>query len=229
MRKHSNKNKQLSGPSVRQALLLAVVFLTGCFFSSTILLLSYPLHTNGQTKSSSFRQDHNDYVSTTAEATAAIKKSDDPQKDIMQKSFLQQQPQLQQSSSSILYGKRILIALASFDFSQFPLLEEVLDAYQDLCFAGASKVDIYIHTTIPYTVALIDMLNTRLSCQTLQIYIVVKTPALRLNLVDCHRTLFYEKIEEYDLFIYSEVGIIFHANEWRRFFNCLFFALTINK
>ncbi len=108
-------------------------------------------------------------------------------------------------SSSVIHAKRILVALASFDFSQFPLLEEVLDAYQDLCFAGASKVDVYIYTTIPYTVALIDLLNTRFSCHGLQIFIVVKSPSVRLNLVDFHRTLFYEKIDDYDLFIYSEV------------------------
>jgi len=49
-----------------------------------------------------------------------------------------------------LQGLRVLVALASFDFSQFPLLEEVLDSYQDVCVAGA-KIDLYIHTVVPYT------------------------------------------------------------------------------
>lgn len=49
-----------------------------------------------------------------------------------------------------LSGLRVLVALASFDFGQFPLLEEVLDSYQDVCVAGA-KIDLYIHTVIPYT------------------------------------------------------------------------------
>lgn len=37
--------------------------------------------------------------------------------------------------------------------------------------------------------------------------IAVQSPAVRLNLVDRHRELFYEKIEDYDLFIYSEDDI----------------------
>lgn len=37
--------------------------------------------------------------------------------------------------------------------------------------------------------------------------IAVQTPAVRLNLVDRHRELFYEKVEDYDLFIYSEDDI----------------------
>jgi hypothetical protein len=49
-----------------------------------------------------------------------------------------------------LQGLRVLVALASFDFAQFPLLEEVLDSYQDVCVAGA-KIDLYIHTVLPYT------------------------------------------------------------------------------
>lgn len=113
---------------------------------------------------------------------------------------------------SVLNGVRVLVALASYDFSQLPHLEEVLDAYHDLCVAGA-KVDVFVHTTEPYPVSLIDLLNSRLTCTNpspnagLQITIVLKSPSLRLNLVDCHRKLFYERIDEYDLFIYSEDDI----------------------
>jgi len=57
---------------------------------------------------------------------------------------------------------RILIAIDAFDFSQLPLLEEVLDAYQDICVTGASKVDVVIHATVAYPVTLIDLLNSRL-------------------------------------------------------------------
>jgi len=41
----------------------------------------------------------------------------------------------------------------------------------------------------------------------MRIKIAVQTPAVRLNLVDRHRKLFYEKINDYDLFIYSEDDI----------------------
>jgi len=72
-----------------------------------------------------------------------------------------------------------------------------------------AHVHIYIHTTEPYTVALIDLLNTRVSCRDggIQVNIILKSPAVRLNLVDCHRELFYDKLDEYDIFIYSEVRV----------------------
>jgi hypothetical protein len=125
-------------------------------------------------------------------------------------SLLHQSPS--SGGSSILDGKRILVAIASYDFSQFPHLEEVLEGFHDLCIAGAN-VDIYIHTTIPYPVMLIDLLNTRHKCSNisprsgLAIYIILVSPSVRLHLVDFHRTLFYEKVDQYDVFIYTEDDI----------------------
>jgi hypothetical protein len=103
-------------------------------------------------------------------------------------------------------GLKILVAIASYDFSQFPLLEEVLDSYHDICVAGA-KIDLYIHTVVPYSVALIDLLNARMNCDGMEMIVTIVSPAVRLNLVDFHRPLFYEKIHDYDLFIYSEDDI----------------------
>ena len=196
-----SKRKALLKPSqstytIRQLLLLLIVFLTGCFFSSTLLLIAHPSLTHTENVIHQ-QQDFNEFTNVNQRIKTSTRTQ---QHDVLTSS------NNLSSSANVLNGKRILIAIASFDFSQFPLLEEVLDSYQSLCFAGASRVDIYIHTTVPYTVALIDLLNTRLKCDSLQIYIVVKSPALRLNLVDCHRTLFYEKIDEYDLFVYSEVS-----------------------
>jgi hypothetical protein len=51
------------------------------------------------------------------------------------------------SSSSLLAGLRILATIASYDFMQLPHLEEVLDGFQDLCYAG-SMVDLVIYTTV---------------------------------------------------------------------------------
>lgn len=109
-------------------------------------------------------------------------------------------------SKNKLFGKKILVALVAFDFGQLPHFEEVLDSYHDLCITGAF-VDVYIYATVPYPVALIDLLNTRLTCEGLTVKIILKTPAVRLNLVDFHRTLFYDKVDDYDLFIYSEDDI----------------------
>jgi len=114
------------------------------------------------------------------------------------------------SSTNPLFGQKILIAIAAFDFAQIPHLGEVLDAYQDLCVTGATKVDVVIHATVAYPVTLIDMLNARMlsSCKdVLSIEIVLKPSQMRLHLVDVHRALFYSKIDEYDLFIYTEDDI----------------------
>ena len=116
--------------------------------------------------------------------------------------------QIEQKTS--LHNVRILIAIAAFDFSQLPHLEEVLDSYQDLCVAGPSKVDIVIHATVAYPVTLIDLLNSRLvpSCNdVLAISVIIVESSLRLHLVDLHRPLFYERINEYDLFVYTEDDI----------------------
>mmetsp|Transcript_2176 Transcript_2176/g.4718 ORF Transcript_2176/g.4718 Transcript_2176/m.4718 type:complete len:518 (-) Transcript_2176:692-2245(-) len=115
-----------------------------------------------------------------------------------------------ESTKNPLHGIRVLIAIAAFDFSQIPHLGEVLDAYQDLCVTGAKKVDVVVHATVAYPVTLIDLLNSRLlpACQNIfSITIVLKPSRMRLHLVDCHRALFYEKIDEYDLFIYTEDDI----------------------
>jgi hypothetical protein len=71
-------------------------------------------------------------------------------------------------------------------------------------------VDVIIHTTVPYPVTLIDLWNSRLlpGCkEVFSITIVVKSPSLRLHLVDCHRSMFYERLNMYDLFIYTEDDI----------------------
>ena len=113
------------------------------------------------------------------------------------------------SHPSILDGVRILVAIASFDFQQFIHLEEVLDGYMDMCAAGA-RVDVVVHETQPWSVATIDLMNTRLTCHNpspnagFTLTVSLRSPSMRLNLVDCHRKLFYDRLEDYDVFIFSE-------------------------
>ena len=96
---------------------------------------------------------------------------------------------------SVLDGVRILVAIASYDFQQFIHLEEVLDGYMDMCAAGA-WVDVVIHETQPWSVATIDLMNTRLACHNpsptagFTVTVSLRSPSVRLNLVDFHRTLF---------------------------------------
>jgi hypothetical protein len=110
-------------------------------------------------------------------------------------------------SVSYLANLRILVAIASYDFAQLPHLEEVLDGYHDVCVAGAAHVDVVVHTTVVYPVAYVDLWNTRFPCPHFSIQLVVKNANLRLHLADCHRTLFYQHLKEYDLFIYTEDDI----------------------
>ena len=105
-----------------------------------------------------------------------------------------------------------MVTIASFDFMQLPHLEEVLDGFRDLCYAG-SKVDIVIYTTVVYPVAFIDMFNDRMRCNNpspnagLTTTMILKPHHVRLHLVDFHRQLFYERIDDYDVFIYTEDDI----------------------
>ena len=61
-----------------------------------------------------------------------------------------------------------------------------------------------------YPVALIDMLNDRMRCNdqsgTMTLTLVLKPASVRLHLVDFHRTLFYDRLDSYDLFVYTEVS-----------------------
>jgi hypothetical protein len=114
-----------------------------------------------------------------------------------------------QQQSSLLTGLRILVAIAAFDFSQLPHLEEVIDSYVTLCEAG-SFVDVVIHSTVAYPVTLIDLLNSRIQCSrknAVTMSIIVKPKRVRLHLVDFHRALFYDRIDDYDLFVYTEDDI----------------------
>ena len=113
---------------------------------------------------------------------------------------------LSQANTSILNGAKILVAIVAYDFSQAPHLEEVLDGYLDLCAAG-SQVDVVVYATIAWPVAYIDLLNTRFHCDGFTVSIHLKSPETRLHLVDFHRTLFYERLEDYSLFIYTEDDI----------------------
>lgn len=82
-----------------------------------------------------------------------------------------------------------------------------LTNFQDVCETGVSTLDVVIHATVAYPVTLIDLLSSRITCPNLSVTIALKPKSLRLFLVDEHRKLFFDEIEHYDLFIYSEDDI----------------------
>ncbi|CAB9513035.1 expressed unknown protein [Seminavis robusta] len=104
----------------------------------------------------------------------------------------------------VLRHLKILVAIASFDFRQVPHLEETLDGYHELCVAGAKQVDVTVHTTVVYPVVWLDLWRTRFPCEKFQLTFSIENKSHRLHLVDLHRHLFYEQLDNYDLFIYTE-------------------------
>lgn len=112
------------------------------------------------------------------------------------------------TSTTMLANQRVLVAIASFNFDQLNSLEESLEGFRDLAETGCI-VEVVIHTTEPYSVSLIDLLNTRMyygldDAGSFRIKIVLICPDVRLHLVDYHRALFYDHLEKFDLFIYLE-------------------------
>lgn len=58
------------------------------------------------------------------------------------------------------------------------------------------------------------MLNDRMRCNDpstaagMTVTLMLKPASVRLHLVDFHRTLFYDRLDSYDLFVYTEVSSI---------------------
>jgi hypothetical protein len=194
-----SKSKRETVATIYIAVILA--FLCGCFLSTTFVL-NWVVHQNDKADVDCCNHDHDgpsQYQRVISMNDPILEyRKDDPVTGKVS------------SSSSPLQGIRILIAIAAYDFSQIPHLEEVIDAYQGLCVTGTTKVDVVIHATVAYPVTLIDLWNTRLlpSCQKIfSLQIILKPSTLRLHLVDCHRELFYSKLDQYDLFVYTEDDI----------------------
>ncbi|KAL3794379.1 hypothetical protein HJC23_012916 [Cyclotella cryptica] len=192
----SNRTRLPSGIAVRTTLVIATSFLCGLALASA-LFLWHAIHSI----------DHEPLLFKplrAADAAAHSALSGDREKAAL--------PQEASGHRSLLSGLRVLVTIASYDFMQLAHLEEVLDGFQDLCYAG-SHVDVVIYTTVVYPVALIDMLNDRMRCNDpsptsgMTVTLILKPASVRLHLVDFHRTLFYDRIDLYDVFVYTEDDI----------------------
>ena len=100
-----------------------ISFLLGCSFCMTLITLNY----------------HNLLNVTTFDLSSQPKglkvyKTLSQSKELKVPSTSSHPQQI--SSVSLLAGKKILVAIASFDFLQLSHLEEVLDGYVDLCVSG---------------------------------------------------------------------------------------------
>jgi hypothetical protein len=106
-----------------------------------------------------------------------------------------------------LAGSRILVATVAYDLKQFMHFDIMFDSFRDMCESGAS-VDLVIYTSLEWPRPAIESLEGRAFCRhpsaTFRAAIIIKDPAVGLNIVRFHRTLFYENLDKYDLFIFTE-------------------------
>ena len=213
-----NTRNAPSASTIRLGILLSTAFILGAAVSSAFFL--YQTHTLDPILSGSHLPHYHGNAAPLQEHIPRPGRGLSPpsgsggaeRKDVVQPESDERRTAASAPSSSILDGQRILVTIASYDFMQLPHLEEVLDGFIDLCYAG-SKVDVVIYTTVVYPVALIDMFNDRLRCNNpsptagFTLTLMLKHSRVRLHLVDFHRELFYERIDQYDLFIYTEDDI----------------------
>lgn len=104
-------------------------------------------------------------------------------------------------------GKKVLVAIPSYGDKQFLYLQDMIDSLHDLCETGA-KVTLYLYAIEPYSIEILSMFNARTNCYhptgSLNIEVKLKPASLKLHFVDDHRKDFYDHIDDYDLFIFTE-------------------------
>jgi hypothetical protein len=136
-RSSTRSHNRMSGSSVRQAILLITAFLFGLVVCSAFFL--WHAHNHDPLLSTS-QYHHLQYHWRDNQLQS--------QRDVQSSTAAKPSIRVENiNSSSILDGLRVLVTIASFDFMQLAHLEEVLDGFQDLCYAG-SMVDIVVYTTV---------------------------------------------------------------------------------
>lgn len=102
---------------------------------------------------------------------------------------------------------RIMVSILSYDKEHTTFLSQQLENFRDLCDAG-SHVTVIIHTTEVYLVEEIHELNHLSKCRssvgTMNISFRLEPKEIGFRLAWSHRDLFYEHLDDYDLFIYTE-------------------------
>ena len=106
-----------------------------------------------------------------------------------------------------LNGKKVLIATTSYGTGQFLHLQDLVGSYRDLCECGA-EVALVLYVTLPFSPETLNLLNSRTRCRhpngNFDIKVIVQGAQLKEHFVDAHRKYFYDHLDEYDLFMYTE-------------------------
>ena len=117
--------------------------------------------------------------------------------------------QLGSPSTGTVSKRKLLAAIVSFDLQQSVYLQQQLDSFRDICESGLYDVQVVVYTATVFNVSLLALMTELTQCYSghLGIEVIVKSPATALHLVDYHRALFYERLHQYDLFLYTEDDI----------------------
>lgn len=106
-----------------------------------------------------------------------------------------------------LEGKRILVASATYGSDNSLHLQEILNSLRDTCESGA-YIHLLLYVTYPWAPHIVNLFNDRLTCRNprgkIDTKIIVQSPQLKEHFVDAHRKYFYDNIDDFDLFVYTE-------------------------
>jgi hypothetical protein len=115
-------------------------------------------------------------------------------------------PSLPQSTKNT-NTSRIMIAVVAYDLNQFHCFDVMYDSFRDMCESGLT-VDLFIYTTVDWPQDMLKSLESRMACRhslaQFHVSIIFKNPDVGVDLVRFHKALFYDNIDNYDLFIYTE-------------------------
>lgn len=111
-------------------------------------------------------------------------------------------------SFSSLDEIRILIAVVAYDLQQLSYIDVLVDSFRDMCECGA-QLEVVIYTTVfEWPTGIMQMLHDRTTCRHVhgqfKLVMMPMPSTLGLNLVRLHRGYFYENLDRFDVFIYTE-------------------------
>jgi hypothetical protein len=124
----------------------------------------------------------------------------------------QQQPRLNYSSASAstgvtapTAGLNILIAVPIYSDGYTRHVEDIIDAFRDVCEAG-NLVTLLLYRTSLWDEDQMRLLRSRAACHrgTFLLKIILKSPKVGFDLVAMHRSYFLNHTQDYDLFVYTE-------------------------
>jgi DNA-dependent RNA polymerase auxiliary subunit epsilon len=100
-----------------------------------------------------------------------------------------------------------MIAVVAYNLDQFRCFDRMYESFRDICESGFT-VDLFIYTVIDWPQDILESLESRIGCRhplaQFNVSMVLKDQDVGHDLVRYHKALFYDNVDNYDLFIYTE-------------------------